>query len=119
MTQRELPTEILLLVFDKMRYKKDMKGCLLVCKHWNNVLSEVFWNKKTVVVDDKKIPEFVQFLKVHPLFCTKVNRLSYFSKNTNDSSNFGFIIQACCNKLKALRVASNQSQLTIFDNIEY
>lgn len=44
MTQfKSLPAEILQLIFANLRRKKELEGCLLVCKFWNRAAADVFW----------------------------------------------------------------------------
>lgn len=48
MVKKELPAEILELIFGNLQKKSDLDSCLLVCKVWSGVASDIFWDKLTV-----------------------------------------------------------------------
>lgn len=56
----------------------EIEGCLLVCKSWNSVTSQAFWDKIIVVLNTpSRIGQFYENLRDYPTFCNQIRNLKY------------------------------------------
>lgn len=92
-----------------LNVKSDIKTCTLVCKSWNKVATEIFWEKiVTVTLRENKFGRFLSYLSCNPAFALKVKRIQLYTAYMEPTDVPGFkSIMTCCQHLTYLHVDSH------------
>lgn len=118
--QRELPEEILELVFGNLcGEKKELESCLLICKFWYGLAANIFWENKVIhlLYNSDLIHntvEFVNLLKNNPFSAAAPIRKirwirSYYRES--DILDFKFISEQNGGSLEDLELMSNRPDI--------